>query len=100
MKKEIQIPTYSWKTRTTSDELCKHSVGLVVINERLVGYHITLVLTDTPEEYHEGYKVVRKFGNKYLIRAQESYTCETWSRITENMKDLFQSNLIGSQDDE
>lgn len=66
MTKEIQIPMCSWKARTTNDELCKHYVGVVVHNGELVGCHVVLVLTDAPLDYHKGYKVVRKFGNKYL----------------------------------
>lgn len=100
MTKEIQIPMCSWKARTTNDELCKHYVGVVVQNGELVGYHVVLVLTDAPLDYHEGYKVVRKFGNKYLIRAQESYKYETWSKIIENMSAHIRLDLIENIDNE
>lgn len=94
--KTITLNSRAWKGLTTCGDLCKHYIGVYAINGVLVGYHVALILTDAPTEYHEGYKIVRRFKNKYLIRAQESYTYETWACILESIYNIVEANQQGN----
>lgn len=100
MSTTIKLSGIGWKQRTTANEPGKHHVAVVYHHGTLVAYHSVRILTETPEAYHAGYKIIRKVGNKYLIEAQESYTVETWERISQAINSLLQSNGIENLDEE
>ena len=96
MAQKIMLETRMWKNKSTTGDLVKHCVGVDIIDGILVGYHLTRVLTDNPDGYHDGYQIIRKFGDKYLIASNESYTCDTWCKIVTCIEKLIAKGAVGN----
>lgn len=96
MGTEIKLKSSRWKSETLGGDLSKHWVGCDIIEDIHVGYHKVLVLTETPEAYHEGFRITRKFRNKYLIQAQESYTVSTWKEIVYSLDYIIEAGEAGN----
>lgn len=99
MGKEIMTNVVHWKDKTTAGDSALHRVYGYRGGVTTIIRHICHVLTDKPQEYGPSYKIVRKFGNKYLIEAQETYTLETWVRIHYIMEKLIGEDKISNVED-